>query len=837
PAAAEVCNGVDDDCDGTADDGLTFLDYYSDDDSDGFGDVLLGNFCQAPASSSLQNGDCDDLNAAVNPAATEVCNGVDDDCDGTADDGLTFLDYYVDGDGDGFGDGAATSSCNPIAGSVNVNGDCDDLNAAVNPAATEVCNGVDDDCDGTADDGLTFLDYYVDGDGDGFGAGAATSSCNPIAGSVIVNGDCDDLNAAVNPAAAEVCNGVDDDCDGTADDGLTFLDYYVDGDGDGFGAGTATSSCNPIAGSVTVNGDCDDLNAAVNPATAEVCNGVDDDCDGTADDGLTFVTYYADADGDGFGNNAVSQSTCNGAPVGYILDNSDCDDTQLLYADGDLDGFGAGAPVACGVATSNDCNDNDATVNPAAAEVCNGVDDDCNGVIDDNVIVPIGTIAGPAQQCVPVIFNIGTFSISPVATANSYFWTVPSGISIVSGQGTNSILVSWTAQSVHNGIVGQISVTASTSCGAFATTSTLMDINYTAPVAPSSISGPAKVCPGDIVTYSVANVARASSYTWTVPAGITILNGNGTNIITASVSGSYGGGSVSVSAVNVCGTGPARSKTISFNTPSTPAVITGLNTGLCGTSSAVFTTAGSPNATSYTWNASSGITILNGQGSNSITVSVSSSFTSGLITVTGVNGCGSGNTRTLTIYGAPGQPAVISGPVNLCPGQSGVTYEIPTTAGATSYAWTVPGGATIVSGQGSKTIVVNFGPNPSNGQVISVRASNACGQGSTRSLSGISLNFAYCNGPRYAEEASIREVSVYPNPARQSANIQFISTMNSNYELYLNDLSGRTLMREQGEAIEGVNSKLLNIGELSTGIYSIVIRINSEMHQLRLMVE
>ncbi|MBL7924227.1 MAG: HYR domain-containing protein, partial [Bacteroidia bacterium] len=583
PAAAEVCNGVDDDCDGTADDGLTFLDYYSDDDSDGFGDVLLGNFCQAPASSSLPNGDCDDLNAAVNPAAAEVCNGVDDDCDGTADDGQTFLDYYVDGDGDGFGDGVATSSCNPIAGSVTVNGDCDDLNATVNPAAAEVCNGVDDDCDGTADDGQTFLDYYVDGDGDGFGAGVATSSCNPIAGSVTVNGDCDDLNAAVNPAAAEVCNGVDDDCDGTADDGLTFLDYYVDGDGDGFGDGAATSSCNPIAGSVTVNGDCndnnaavnpaaaevcngvdddcdgtaddgltfldyysdddsdgfgdvllgnfcqapassslqngdcddlnaavnptaaevcngvdddcdgaideglifldyysdddsdgfgdvllgnfcqaptssslqngdcndlnaavnpaatevcngvdddcdgaiddgltfldyysdddsdgfgdvllgnfcqapassslqngdcDDLNAGVNPAAAEVCNGMDDDCDGTADDGLTFVTYYADADGDGFGNNAVSQSTCNGAPAGYILNNSDCDDTQLLYADGDLDGFGAGAPVACGVVTSNDCNDNDAAVNPAAAEVCNGVDDDCDGTADDGL--------------------------------------------------------------------------------------------------------------------------------------------------------------------------------------------------------------------------------------------------------------------------------------------------------------------------------------------------------------------------------------------------------------------------------------------------------------------
>jgi hypothetical protein len=82
----------------------------------------------------------------------------------------------------------------------------------VNPSATEVCNGIDDDCANGIDDGLVFLNYYVDADGDGFGAGLATSSCNPIVGSVLVDGDCDDNNAAVNPSATEVCNGIDDDC-------------------------------------------------------------------------------------------------------------------------------------------------------------------------------------------------------------------------------------------------------------------------------------------------------------------------------------------------------------------------------------------------------------------------------------------------------------------------------------------------------------------------------------------------------------------------------------------------------------------------------------------------
>ncbi|MFN9911991.1 MAG: putative metal-binding motif-containing protein, partial [Pirellulaceae bacterium] len=129
-----------------------------------------------------------------------------------------------------------------------VNGDCNDNDNSVNPGiTTDLCNNVDNDCDGSTDEDDTFLNYYVDGDSDGFGAGAATSSCNPIAGSVTSSGDCDDSNNAINPAAAETCNNIDDDCDGNADNGLTFLNYYVDGDADGYGAGAPTSSCDPIA--------------------------------------------------------------------------------------------------------------------------------------------------------------------------------------------------------------------------------------------------------------------------------------------------------------------------------------------------------------------------------------------------------------------------------------------------------------------------------------------------------------------------------------------------------------------------------------------------------------
>jgi len=99
-----------------------------------------------------------------------------------------------------------------------------------------------------------------------------------------VAGDCNDNNANINPNAPEVCNGIDDDCDGMIDEGLTFTTYYVDNDGDGFGAGNGQSLCsNPGPGYSTVAGDCNDNNANINPNAPEVCNGIDDDCDGMVD--------------------------------------------------------------------------------------------------------------------------------------------------------------------------------------------------------------------------------------------------------------------------------------------------------------------------------------------------------------------------------------------------------------------------------------------------------------------------------------------------------------------------------------------------------------------------
>lgn len=237
--------------------------------------------------------------------------------------------------------------------------DCNDQDAAINPGASEICDDVDNDCSGVADDGLTFVDYFGDADSDGFGdAAVVKNSCLAAApvGFAADSTDCDDTNAAINTAATEVCDNVDNDCTGVADDGLTFTDYFADADGDGFGnQASSINTCDLAAptGYVNDNTDCDDTNAAINTAASEVCDDVDNDCSGIADDGLPTFTYFVDADGDGFGNADEFLESCEtSAPGSYVTNDTDCDDTNNA-------------------------------VNPDAVDVAlDGIDNNCDGILD-----------------------------------------------------------------------------------------------------------------------------------------------------------------------------------------------------------------------------------------------------------------------------------------------------------------------------------------------------------------------------------------------------------------------------------------------------------------------
>ncbi len=281
--------------------------------------------------------DCDDSDPAVFPGADELCNGIDDDCDEDVDeaDAIDATAWLPDADGDGFGDrntDVAVASCEAVSGHVADASDCDDSDPAVNPDADEICNELDDDCDGEIDvDASDAPTWYLDYDDDGYGGSTYTlEACDAPEGYVADATDCDDLEVYSFPGADEWCDGVDNDCDDEVDedDAIDAPTWYEDADGDGYGSTTATQACAMPKGFVDDSSDCLDSDAASYPGAAETCDGYDNDCDGTTDeaDAVDALPWYEDADGDGYGWFDASATLACTAPSGFVADDTDCDD-------------------------------------------------------------------------------------------------------------------------------------------------------------------------------------------------------------------------------------------------------------------------------------------------------------------------------------------------------------------------------------------------------------------------------------------------------------------------------------------------------------------------------
>jgi alpha-tubulin suppressor-like RCC1 family protein len=381
PGNTEVCDGShDEDCNaGTVGD--------TDMDTDGY---VSSACCNARTGMpSVCGDDCNDMARSVHPSATEACNGIDDNCNGTADDSLPIFTYYPDCDGDNFGDMSVTmglDACGPpvtpptcggvapMAQWVRNNGDCDDLRAQVNPGTVEICDGLDNNCNGMADEGLPSMTFYRDCDGDNFGDSTSSAVMNcgtpttlptgcpapsPFAQWSANDTDCNDADGSVNPGAAEVCNGIDDNCNGLLDGPAE------DGDGDGH----ANNNCAGARGT-----DCDDSNASIYVGAAETCDRIDSNCSVTGHAhpaGMAPVNFTETAEDQDNDGHALASAACTG---GFAKD--DCDDSPAP---------GAGAVRF-----------------PGNTETCDGVDNDCDSVVDDASGGPAGSV------CYPSVLGFGS---------------------------------------------------------------------------------------------------------------------------------------------------------------------------------------------------------------------------------------------------------------------------------------------------------------------------------------------------------------------------------------------------------------------------------------------
>jgi hypothetical protein len=370
-----------------------------------------------------------ECNVDANNVPTHAdCNGdISDGCEVPVDlDPATNPQYFIypDTDGDSYGDKNAGPEflCDGAAipdGFVQNNLDCDDTDDAINPDGTEVCDSADNDCDGDVDedDAADAATWYEDKDGDGVGVtSSTTTACTEPTGFADSAGDCDDSDATVYPGNTETCDGKDNNCIGGIDEGVRTT-YYRDADGDSYGNSSLFLGACPgdqPSGYVANSNDCNDSDGSINPGASENdaadCDGVDNDCDGTIDEGLT-LTFYADNDADGFGDPNTTEQRCAASNV-WVSNDGDCNDSDAdtypgaaeiegagtCMQDRDEDGYGASTPAASGVAAGSDCDDALDTTYDGAVEICDvdgsgqPIDSNCDGTANEGC--PTGATIG-----------------------------------------------------------------------------------------------------------------------------------------------------------------------------------------------------------------------------------------------------------------------------------------------------------------------------------------------------------------------------------------------------------------------------------------------------------
>jgi hypothetical protein len=646
--------------------------------------------------------------------------------------------------------------------------------------------------------------FYIDSDGDGFGNASATVlACSQPVGYASNNADCDDTNAAVNPSQTEECgNSIDDNCSGEVNENCcpilpsafaTVINAQCAALNNGAIQLTVNSGAAPFS-FVWSNGsnteDISNLFIGAYSVTITDSNG----CQGTA----SFTV--------GNSNQATATPIAIDGPYGVCRSSSgNVFSTPAVPGatsyQWTLPSGATGSSTTNSITLSFSSTYNTGNLSVRAIGPCG-----TSAAFTRSVIVftsvpsPPASISGPTTGV--CAGSTQTYSCTAVAAAATYLWTAPTNATIISGQGTQNVTVSFAS---NFGASGLLSVRSVNCLGQ----STARSINvYSTPVTPGAISGVAiNVCSGLVLNYAIAEVPGATSYVWTVPANTTISSGQGTNVISLTIGASFTGGQIAVRAVSSCGQSQPRTFSISRN-PAAPAAISGQLSNLCGGGQYTYSVAAVSGATSYQWTVPTGCTIVTNNG-NSIVMSVPSTFTTGTLSVRAYNSCGGSSLRSASLTRLPSTPASITGVASVCPNQVGVTFTTPAVTGVTQL-WTTPTGATITAGQSTTSMTCTWGTAAGS---VTVRSVNACGQSAAFSKS-ITLLACMEEEGGAPEESRTSDLNVYPNPNTGQFTIR--ASTAGNYEL-LNGI-GQLL---ESFTLGGTQPMSKDVQGLSNGVYFI----------------